>query len=75
MSDPKECRRRARAYQRLADAARRPELQRRLAELTATWEKIAADTEECEALLCDRQIETERPEAELGNQQKLDWVA
>ena len=42
---------------------------------SAEWEKIAADTEECEALLCDRQIETERPEAELGNQQKLDWVA
>jgi hypothetical protein len=75
MSDPGEYRRRARAYQRLADAAQLPELQRRLAELAATWEKLATDTEACEALLCDRQIETERPEAELGNQQKLDWVA
>ena len=75
MCDPGECRRRARAYQRLADAAQFPELRRRLEGLAASWEKLAADTEECEALLCDRQIENARPAADGGDQRHLDWVA
>ena len=61
MCDPGECRRRARAYQRLADAARPPELRRRLGNLASAWERLAAEMEECEALLCERQIEDIRP--------------
>lgn len=75
MCDPGECRRRARAYRRLAEAAQLPELRRSLEGLAASWEKLAVDTEECEALLCDRQIENARPAADVGDQRHLDWVA
>jgi hypothetical protein len=60
MCDPDEYRRRALSYERLAQTARSRELRHRLMRLAQTWDRLAIETEDYEALLCRRQMRPAR---------------
>jgi hypothetical protein len=60
MCDPGEYRRRALSYGRLAQTARSTELRHRLLSLAQTWDRLAIETEDYEALLCQRQMRPAR---------------